>query len=160
MSTPVIPPSMTNAYGIICDARKDVGKLRAGAVPDGETLAEDQRRLNKLINYYMTQGLKLWLLQDTNVPLLPPLSPTQGIALYTFGPSGTNPMPKPLRVKYGYYLYTTGTQRPLISMSYPDEYLMLSQVLQPGSVNSYAVNKQQLTLNGLGIGLVPEGPKV
>ena len=152
MSTPVVPPSMTNSYGIICDAMKDVGKLRAGQVPDGEILMENQRRLNKLINYYMTQGLKLWLLQDTNVPLVPPLSAAQGVALYTFGPSGTNPMPKPLRVKFGYFLYNAssaqaGTQYPLIPMSYPDEYQTLSQTLQPGSVTSYAVNKQQSTLN-------------
>lgn len=146
-ATPILPPSLTNAYGIICDGLKDVGKLRAGQVPDSETLAEGMRRLNKLINYYMTQGLKLWLLQDTAVTLIPPISATIGVPLYTFGPSGTVVMPKPLRVRYGYYLDIYGTQRPLIPLSYPDDYCMLSQVLQPGSINSYAVNKQQSTLN-------------
>jgi hypothetical protein len=140
-------PSISNAYGIICDALTDAGKLRSGSDPDGETIALNMRRLNKLINYYMTQGLKLFLLQDTAVTLVPPVSPTQGVALYTFGPSGTVVMQKPLRVISGYYLDIYGNQRPLIALSYPNEYLNLSNLLQPGAINSYAVNKQAATLN-------------
>lgn len=139
--------SLSNAYGIICDSMTDVGKLRKGSAPDSESLAENMRRLNKLINFYMTQGLKLWLIQDLAITLLPPISNTVGVALYTLGPTGTVPMQKPLRVISGYYLNLQGNQRPLIPMSYPDEYTRLSSVLQPGSINSYAVNKQQLTLN-------------
>jgi hypothetical protein len=56
-------------------------------------------------------------------------------------------MQKPLRVLFAYYLDQYGVQRPLIPMSYPNEYCTLSQVLQPGAVNSYAIDKQQLTLN-------------
>jgi len=141
------PSTIMNAYGIICDAMKDVGKLAAGSSPDSEIIVDYTRRLNKLINFYMTQGLKLWLVQDQAITLLPPISSTQGVALYTFGPTGTVPMPKPLRVLSGYYLNTSGTQRPLILLSYPDEYKRLSTLLQPGSINSYAVDKQQLTLN-------------
>jgi hypothetical protein len=141
------PNTIMTGYGIICDAMKDVGKLRAGSTPDGEIIAEYQRRLNKLINYFMTQGCKLWLIEDLALTLVPPISPTQGVALYTLGPGGTVPMQKPLRVISAYYAYNNGNQYPLIPMSYPDEYTRLSELLQPGAVNSYAVNKQQATLN-------------
>jgi hypothetical protein len=141
------PNTLMTGYGIICDAMKDVGKLRAGQEPDGEVMAEYTRRLNKLVNYFMTQGCKLWLIQDLAITLLPPISPTQGVALYTLGPGGTVPIQKPLRVISAYYLYNNGNQYPLIPMSYPNEYLNLSNLLQPASINSYAVNKQQNTLN-------------
>lgn len=143
----ITSPSINNAIGIITDAMIDAGKLRRGDEPGSEELAEYTRRLNKLINYFMTQGCKLWLIQDLAITLLPPISPTQGVALYTLGPSGTVVMQKPLRVISGYYLNINNNQTPLISMSYPDEYKRLSNVLQPGAVNSYAVDKQQLTLN-------------
>jgi hypothetical protein len=136
------------AYGIICDAMKDVGKLRAGDTPDSEAITENMRRLNKLVNFYMTQGLKLWLIEDLAITLLPPVSSTQGVALYTLGPLGTVPMQKPLRVLStgSYYLDQNNNQRPLINISY-QEYKNLSNVLQPGSINSFAVDKQQETLN-------------
>lgn len=142
-----VPPTIMNSYGIICDAMRDVGKLRPGNDPDGEELVINQRRLNKLLNFYMTQGLKLWLIQNLNLVLVPPLPGNIGVPLYTLGPAGTVPMVKPLRVISGYYQYNTGNQYPLIPMSYPNEYQNLSNLNQPGAVNSYAVDKQQLTLN-------------
>ena len=145
--TALTDPNFQNAYGIICDAMIETGKLRNGNMPDSEDLVRNMRRLNRLINYLITQGCKLWLIQDTAITLLPPISTLVGVALYTLGPTGTVPMVKPLRVISGYYLDIYGSQRPLIPLSYPNEYRNLSQVLQPGSINSYAVDKQQLTLN-------------
>jgi hypothetical protein len=147
----VVSPSIQNAYGIICDAMKDAGKLRAGDEPDSEILAEWTRKLNKLINFYMTSGLKLWLVQQQLLTLVPPLPNGNGVPLYTLGPTGTVPIQKPLKVLSGFYVYSgTGpnvNQYPLVSLSYPDEYERLSNLLQPGPVNSYAVDKQQSTLN-------------
>jgi hypothetical protein len=133
-------PLYYNAYGIITDAMFNVGKLRAGGLPDPVILKAYMRKLNKLINYYQTQGLKLWLLEDTSVTL------TALQALYTFGPTGTTVMVKPLRVAFAYYLDIYGGQRPLTPMAMMD-YKMLSQVSQPGAVNSYYVDKQQVNLN-------------
>lgn len=141
------PSTIMTAYGIICDAMRDVGKLRPGSEPDSEILVDYTRRLNKLINYYMTQGLKLWLIQSQILTLIPPTSPLTGVPLYTLGPTGTVVIPKPLRVISATYVDIFGNSRPLIVLSYPDEYSRLSNVTQPGSINSYAVNKQQLTLN-------------
>lgn len=141
------PATIMQAYGIICDAMRDVGKLRPGDDPDSEIITDYTRRLNKLINYYMTQGLKLWLIQSQVLTLIPPTSPLVGVPLYTLGPTGTVVIPKPLRVISGTYVDIFNNSRPLIPLSYPDEYSRLSNVTQPGSINSYAVNKQQLTLN-------------
>jgi hypothetical protein len=143
----VTSPSINNAIGIITDAMIDAGKLRRGDEPGSEDLAEYMRRLNKLVNYFMTQGCKLWLIVNQLITLLPPISSTQGVALYTLGPTGTVVIQKPLRVISGYYEDINFNQRPLIPMSYPNEYTNLSNVLQPGSINSYAVDKQQSTLN-------------
>lgn len=143
--------SIQNAYGIITDAMKDTGKLRSGDEPDSETLAEWTRKLNKLINLYMTQGLKLWLIEQLSLTLIPPLPNGNGVPLYTLGPLGTVPMQKPLRVISAFYVFNgTGAnvnQYPLVSLSYPDEYQRLSNLLAPGAINSYAVDKQQSTLN-------------
>jgi hypothetical protein len=136
-----VDASYGTPYGIICDSMRDTGKLRQGQDPDSETLAEYMRRLNKLVNFYQTQGLKLWLIQDLAVTL------TAYQALYSFGPTGTTVMAKPLRVLDGsYYLDIYGTQRPLIPMAYND-YKMLSQVSSPGALNSYMVDKQIQNLN-------------
>jgi len=145
MST--VSPSIQNAIGIITDARMDCGKLRLGDDLDGEIISQDLRRLNKLVNLWMTQGLKLWLIQDIALTLVPPLPGNIGVPLYTLGPTGTVVMPKPARIPVGaYYLYNDGNQYPLVPMSY-QEYKSLSQLTQPGAVNSYAVDKQQNTLN-------------
>jgi hypothetical protein len=143
----VTSPSIQNAYGIIVDALTDAGKLRLGSDPDSETIAQNMRRLNKLILLYITKGCKLFLIEQLKLTLLPPVTYNQGVALYSLGPTGTVPMPKPYRVISAYYIYNNGNQYPLISMSYPDEYERLSTLLQPGAVNSYAVDKQAATLN-------------
>lgn len=141
------PSTIMTAYGIICDAMRDVGKLRPGDSPDSEILTDYTRRLNKLINYYMTQGLKLWLIQSQKLTLVSPISPLVGVPLYSLGPTGTVVIPKPLRVISATYVDIMNNSRPLIALSYPDEYSRLSNTTQPGSINSYAVNKQQSTLN-------------
>jgi hypothetical protein len=134
------PANFSNAYGIICDALYDAGKLQLGDEPDPETLAKCMIRLNRLVNYLQTKGCKLWLITDLAVAL------TAGQALYTFGPGGTVVMTKPLKVVQAYYLDQYGDNTPLISMS-QDEYKRLSNVSQQGALNSYYVDKQQLTLN-------------
>lgn len=144
-------PSIQNAIGIITDALKNAGKIRAGDDPDGNTIAEYMRKLNKLINYFMTKGCKLFLIEQVTLTLVPPLGNGNGVPLYTLGPGGTVQMQKPLRVISAYYVYnnTNGnnSQYPLTCLSYPNEYQSLSNVLSPGAVNSYAVDKQAQTLN-------------
>lgn len=128
---------------IILDAMFDAGLLRQGQAPNSEQLSTNMRKLNDLINYMQTQGLKLWLMTDLSVTLV------DGTSTYKFGPTasgGTVDMTKPLRVIEAYYLFSNGTRQPLIPLAWAD-YIMLSQIDQTGAVNSYFVNKQQLTLD-------------
>ena len=133
-------PSDNSAYSIICDALTDAGKVNRGDDPDSEILADAKRRLNDMINLWQTQGLKLWLQQDLPVPL------QAGVNPYTIGPGGSVNMTKPLRVLDScYFLDSASNRRPLILLS-RDDWMRLSQVTQPGSINSLFVDKQQTSL--------------
>lgn len=124
-------------YGIINDAMHDAGLLGLGDEPNSEQLAVNMRKLCDLINIYQTQGLKLFLLEDTAVPLV------SGKATYTFSPTGDVVMTKPARILQAYVLLTDGNiRRPLVCLSW-DEYIRLSQTTgNDGTINSYFVNKQ------------------
>jgi hypothetical protein len=121
-------------------AHKDAGLIQEGEVPSSEQYAEAVLRLQDIVGFWQTQGLKLFLLTDYAVPLV------LGQALYSFGPAGTEAMQKPLRILQAYFLDTNGVQTPLVCLSW-DEYLRLSQVNQQGSINSYFVDKQITELN-------------
>ena len=133
----------SNAYTpdrCIREAMQNCGKLQSGDDPSSEDFANYMPRLNSIFNYLQTKGLKLWLNYDKTIPLV------AGTALYTLGPAGTVVMTKPLRVILAYYLDLTGNQYPLTAMSWSD-YKQLSNLNQQGSLNSYFVDKQQLSLN-------------
>jgi hypothetical protein len=137
-------PSINTPYGIIADAMQDAGFLQDGNEPNSEQLAKNMRRLRDLINTWQTQGLKLWLLSDTEVPI------TAGQAVYTFKPAGSVNITKPLRVIQGYFLLTTSeVRRPLTVLSW-DEYLRLGQAGTAagnrGAINSYFVDKRATEL--------------
>jgi hypothetical protein len=117
-------------------AMTDAGLLQEGDDPTPEQYANNLNRLNDLINFWQTQGLKVWLQYDLPVPL------TQGQGTYTLGPGGSVDMVKPTRViDGGYYIDNNDVKRPLTMLS-RDEYTRLSQVTQQGAVNSYFVDKQ------------------
>jgi len=132
-------PAINTAYGVIYDAYRDAQLLQLGDDLGGELIAEGLRRLRDLINYLQTQGLKLWLLSDTAVPL------TAGQATYTFKPAGDVDLVKPLRVIQGYYLYSaTNVRRPIYVLAW-DDYLRLGQAgtlpANRGAISQYFVNK-------------------
>lgn len=138
-------PAINTPNGVICDAYQDAGLIGEGQEPTSEQYAKGMRRLRDLINLWQTQGLKLWV----NVDL--PVTLTDGTATYTFGPSGSTVMTKPLRVIQAYYLYTsTQVRRPLTVMSWND-YLTLGQAgtiaANRGTVTQYFVDKQATQLS-------------
>lgn len=137
MTTPLIDNTPNQAIRF---AMEEAGYLQTGNDPSSEDYVRYMPRLNSLVNLFQTQGLKLWLNTDLPVPLL------ANIALYTLGPSGSVVMVKPLRVIQGYYLDVSGNRRPLIPIS-RDDYTRLSNVVTTGAINSYFVDKQQLSLN-------------
>lgn len=123
-------------YGIINDAMHDSGQLGLGDEANSEQLAVGMRRLCDVVNLYQTQGLKLFLLQDTAIPLV------AGQGTYTLSLTGDIAMTKPARVLQAYVLNTDNIRRPLVPLSW-DDYLRLSQVTgNDSTINSYFVDKQ------------------
>ncbi len=119
----------------------NAGLLQPGEDPNSEDLATYMGRLNDLINLWQTQGLKLWLEEDIEVPLV------AGQRMYQLGPDGDVDMVKPTRVKEGYFVEASGTtRRPLMPIARQED-TTLSNVTQTGPINSYFVDKQQLTLD-------------
>jgi hypothetical protein len=110
----------------------DAGLLQEESNPTPFEFADAISRLNDIINYEQTQGLKLWVNQDYQIALTP------GVGVYNLV---TAPGPKPLRILECYYSDVNGIRRPLNPMSWRD-WTQLSQVNQQGPVNSYFVDKQ------------------
>lgn len=136
-------PANNTPIAILQDAYFDAGLLQEGDSLNPEQIVTGMRKMTDLINLWQTQGLKLWLNVDTSITLV------AGTGTYELGPTadgGTVDMTKPLRVIEAYYLDSTSIRRPLIPLSW-DDYIRLSQVNQQGALNSYFVNKKQLTLS-------------
>ena len=136
-------PVSNNSYGIIADAMVDAGLLQEGDRPNSEQLATYLRRLTDIINLWQTQGLKLFLQEETNVPLV------AGQTQYVLGPSGPAVvMDKPPRILSGYITtLTSNIRRPLVILS-RDEWDKLSQVTgNNGTINSFFVDKQAYQTN-------------
>lgn len=139
------PATFNTPLRVITYAMRNAGKLDQESEPSSTQYTENLNRLNDLINYEQTQGLKLWLDQDISIaaPIL-----TAGTALYTLGPMGTVVLPgKPLRVLQGYYEDSFGNRRPIEPPLSREEYYRLSNVITQGAITSYYVDKQQNTLN-------------
>ena len=138
------PASFNTPVRVITFAMRDAGLLQEGDNPNPEQLAEYSQRLNDLINYACTQGLKLWVNQDLPIPL------TAGKGTYTIGPTGDVVMAKPMRVISGYYNDTSDptspTRRPIFPMSWAD-WLSLSNVATLGSISQYFEDKQQTLIS-------------
>lgn len=143
------PSTFSTCGRIIRMARADAGLLQEGDEPNSEQYADGMMRLNDLANLWQTQGLKLWLQYDLNVPLV------SGQATYTLGPSGNVVMTKPTRVlDNGYWLGSNGVKRP-ISLISRDEYMRLSNTAQTGAVTSFFVDKRVADL-AVSFWLVPD----
>lgn len=138
------PTNFNTPARCITYAMRDAGLLAEGDDPNGDQFAEYGQRLNDVVNYLGTQGLKLWTCSDVSIPLV------AGTNMYSLGPLGTIVMTKPLRALQGYYNDATSPTNPVRKPIYPiswQEWLTLSNVTTQGSISSYFVDKQQSTLN-------------
>lgn len=128
------PTSFPTVDRIIQMGMKDAGLLQDGDMPTSEQYAEYGNRLQDLINFWQTQGLKLWLQADQSVTLV------SGQARYQFKTGGDVSMVRPPRILQAYYLDSSSNRRPLTTLS-RDEYTRLAQTTQEGAVNSFFVDK-------------------
>ena len=94
-------PNDNTPLSIIADAYFDAGLTQEGQLPNGEQIVTGMRKLTDVVNLWQTQGLKLWLQQDTTIPL------NAGQNVYSLGPGLGIDMVKPLRVTEAYYLQGT-----------------------------------------------------
>lgn len=134
-------PSQFNTVDrIIRFAMKDCLILQDGQDPDGEQYPDWFQGLQDLINFYQTEGKKLFLLTDTAVPL------TANKALYTLSPAGDVVMTRPNQAEMAYYLDSSNNRRPVYPMAWHD-YLRLSSPTQTGAIINYFVDKQATKLN-------------
>jgi hypothetical protein len=139
------PATFNTPLRIITFALRNAGKLDQASEPTSDQYADALPRLNDLINYEQTQGLKLWL--DLDISIAAPIL-TAGTALYTLGPTGTVVLAgKPTRVLQGYYVDSSNNRRPIDPPMAREEYYRLSNVTIQGAITSYYVDKQQNTLN-------------
>lgn len=128
-------PASNTPYRAICLGLQDAGLVPFGAIPSSELLAECMGRLNDLIAYFGTQGIRLWLQQDLSIPLV------SGQAAYSLKPGGDVDVTKPLRIlPEGYYLDSSNNKRTLTMLSRSD-YMRLSRVVQTGAVSQFFVDK-------------------
>lgn len=138
------PAQFNNVVRVITYAMRDAGLLGNTQDPKSGQLAEYSNRLNDVINFFGTQGLKLWVQQDVAVPL------TAGQNTYTLGPGLNINMTKPLRVLQGYYQDTTNAAVPVNRPIFPlstEEWLRLSTQATQGSISQYWVQKLQTYLS-------------
>ena len=139
MTTPVY----NSADRLIRQAYADAGYLQEGSDPTTAQYNDALSRLNDIINFYQTSGLKMW----TNLDYAVTLVAGTGTYSLTYMYVG-DPGPKPMRVLECYYQDADGIRRPLTPMSW-NEWTKLSQVNQLGAVNSYFVDKRvyELSMN-------------
>jgi hypothetical protein len=134
-----LPADFYTPNRIIRFARQDAGLLQTGGTINSEDLTDGMNRLNEMILYRQTKGLKLWL------QFLQPVTLVNGQQVYVFGPGGDVPFNKPTRIISGYFQDQNGNQRPLIELAW-DDWNKLSNKNQQGDINSYFVDKQAFVL--------------
>lgn len=132
----------TTAQRLITDAYRDAGLISYTQSPNAAQLSDGLSRLNDVINFEQTQGLKLFLFQDIEVSLV------AGTGTYEIMTGGDVNITKPQNVVDAYYMDINGIRRPIFSLSW-NEWIRLSQVNQTGQINNYFVDKQynRLTLH-------------
>lgn len=125
----------TTAQRLITDAYRDAGLISYTQTPNSAQLSDGLSRLNDIINFEQTQGLKLFLFQDVEVTLV------AGVGTYEIMTGGDVNVTKPQNIVDGYYMDVNGVRRPIFSLSW-NEWIRLSQVSQTGQINNYFVDKQ------------------
>lgn len=127
------------AYGIIADAMRDAGRLREGSEPNSQQLATNLRRLCDIMNFYQTQGCKLFLLQEITINLV------AGTNTYTVNPSAGLVPTKHMRIEQGRIQTSEGVYRPINPISW-NEWNNLPQT-DEGAITGYLEDRQATSLS-------------
>lgn len=118
--------------GICQAAYEDAGLCSLGQTISTAQGVRGLARLNDIINFEATQGLKLWLQQVITVQ---PIAAQPSYRLGVGGVSGNTI--RPLQVLQGTYLTSSFVRQPLVPIS-RDEYTRLSQTVgNDSAINSF-----------------------
>jgi hypothetical protein len=135
------PVNFNTFERVIQEAYENCALIAVGTRPNSEQLARGMNKLNSLVNFWQTKGLKLFTMVDTTLPLLA----TINYYPLGIGQSGIN-MTKPLRVDYAYFLSTSGNRVPLTVLSWQEWTILPVNSTAPGQPTSYFVDKQETYL--------------
>jgi hypothetical protein len=137
-----VSATATTVSQVICQAYENAKLIAVGQFPNSEQYARGMLRLNQLVNFLQTQGLKLWTQQDVALPLV------AGQFKYRLGPGSVTgiSMTKPLRVPLAYFLHPDNLKIPLTQVSW-QEIISLQQTQTSGQPTNYFVDKQQFNLD-------------
>lgn len=138
--TNITSAQFNTADRIIRFAMKDCIMLQDGQDPNGEQYPDWFTALQDLINFFQTEGKKLFLLQDISIPLV------ANQAQYVFSPTGNVVMTRPNEAEMGYYLDSSDNVRPVYPIAWHD-YLRLSNRTQTGQIINYFADKQATQIN-------------
>ncbi len=139
MTAPAV--TFNTAALIVQRGMRHAGKLARGSEPSSEDYAEYLVTLNRLVNLWQTQGIKLFLLQDTSITLV------ASQAQYILGPGLGVDMSRPLELTEAYYKDSSGNVRPLIKAAWADWVLLPKASTNVGAVAQVFVDKQSSLWN-------------
>lgn len=125
---------------LIQRAMRNAGKLQRGQEPSSEDFAEYIVTLNRLVNVWQTQGIKLFLIQDTPITLV------ASQAQYVLGPGQGVDMSRPISLDEAYYKDSSGNVRPLIPAAWND-WVKLPKTTNNGAIAQVFVDKQSFLWN-------------
>lgn len=132
-------PTYTNTFGwVIQYAYEAVGLIAEGTFPDSEKIAKGMNKLNQIVGYWMTKGLKLFAWSDRTVTLT-------STNFYPMGPAqtGLSITPKPMKVEYAYFVQaSSGSQVPLTEVSWQEWTTLPITSSSPGQPVNYRQDKQ------------------
>jgi hypothetical protein len=95
-------PLSTSAAAVIEFAMRNCLLIDKLEQPDSDDYRQYMPRLNGLINFEQTQGLKLWLQENIS------FTPVVGQQAYAWGPTGDITMPRPTRIIEGFFTFPVG----------------------------------------------------
>ncbi len=134
MTTPVY----ANTFGwVLQQAFEAVGLVAEGQSLTSSQIQRGMNKLNEVVAFQLTKGLKLFTIQDV------PITLTAGLNSYPLGPgqSGASIVPKPERIDFAYFLGANTSDRVPLTAASQQEWTLLPSPSQGTPVN-YFVDKQ------------------
>jgi len=126
---------------VIVEAYENAGLIAMGSYPNSDQYARGLNKLNTIVNYLQTQGIKLWTQVDTPMVLV------AGTNFYPLGAGQTGiSMTKPLRAPFVYFLSATGARTPMTPVSWQEWVNLPLQTSALGQPVNYFIDKQATLL--------------